>query len=100
MITKNSVVKIQNLVLNHKSRPVKSNPVQLDIHGINKFIHSFQVGYGHACLDMPKVIPNSVCQLHLENELMSSTVKFFLQVKTELSYLIGKNFISNNFHWH
>ena len=27
MITKNSVVKIQNLVLNHKSPPSKSNPV-------------------------------------------------------------------------
>ena len=27
MITKNSVVKIQNLVVNHESRPVKSNPV-------------------------------------------------------------------------
>ena len=27
MITKNSVVKIQNLVMNHESRPVKSNPV-------------------------------------------------------------------------
>ena len=26
MITKNSVVKIENLVLNHESRPVKSNP--------------------------------------------------------------------------
>ena len=25
-ITKNSVVKIQNVVVNHKSRPVKSNP--------------------------------------------------------------------------
>ena len=25
--TKNSVVKIQNLVVNHESRPVKSNPV-------------------------------------------------------------------------
>ena len=26
VITKNSVVKIQNLVVNHKSRPVKPNP--------------------------------------------------------------------------
>ena len=26
MITKNSGVQIQNLVLNHESRPVKSNP--------------------------------------------------------------------------
>ena len=26
MITKNSVVKIQNLVVNHKSRLIKSNP--------------------------------------------------------------------------
>ena len=27
MITKNSVVKIQNLAVNHESRPIKSNPV-------------------------------------------------------------------------
>ena len=27
MITKNSVLKIQNLVVNHESRPVKSNPI-------------------------------------------------------------------------
>ena len=27
MITKNLVVKIQNLVMNHESRPVKLNPV-------------------------------------------------------------------------
>ena len=26
MITKNSVVEIQNIVMNHKSQPVKSNP--------------------------------------------------------------------------
>ena len=26
MITKNSVVKIQNFAMNHESRPVKSNP--------------------------------------------------------------------------
>ena len=30
MITKNSVVKIQNLVVNHKSRPVKLNSGTLD----------------------------------------------------------------------
>ena len=28
MIAKNSAVKIQNLVVNHESQPVKSNPVQ------------------------------------------------------------------------
>ena len=27
MMTKNSVVKIQNLTVNHKPRPIKSNPV-------------------------------------------------------------------------
>ena len=26
VITKNSVMKIQNLVVNHESRPIKSNP--------------------------------------------------------------------------
>ena len=29
MIKKNSVVKIQNLVVNHQSQPVKSNPVKV-----------------------------------------------------------------------
>ena len=28
MKTKNSVVKIQNLIVNHESRPAKSNPVK------------------------------------------------------------------------
>ena len=30
MIAKNSVVKIQNLFVNHESRPVKANPVELE----------------------------------------------------------------------
>ena len=36
MIRKNSVVKIQNLVVYHESRPVKLNPVYFHVHQIIK----------------------------------------------------------------
>ena len=41
MITKNSVVKIQNLAVNHKSRPAKSNPAVLEnisYEGLRKMV--------------------------------------------------------------
>ena len=38
MITKNSVMKIQNLVVNHESRPIKSNPAHLHITQLRKLI--------------------------------------------------------------
>ena len=39
MITKGSVMKIQNLVVNHESRPVKSNPGLQENWSINSFLN-------------------------------------------------------------
>ena len=39
MTTKNLVVKIQNLIVNHESRPVKSNAVKGRVGKVNLFIH-------------------------------------------------------------
>ena len=50
MITKNSVVKIQNLVVNHKSRPVKSKTVNTTLKCVIKihciFTRTYQVKCG------------------------------------------------------
>ena len=36
MITKNAVVKIQTLIMNHESRPVKLNPVEIHFSKVFK----------------------------------------------------------------
>ena len=41
MTTKNSAVEIQNLIVNHKSRPVKSNPVLVLLLGVCLPVCSF-----------------------------------------------------------
>ena len=34
MITKNAVVKIQTLIMNHESRPAKLNPVEIHVSNV------------------------------------------------------------------
>ena len=75
MIRKNSVVKIQNLIVNHKSRPVKSNSVSLDAN---------QIKYG--VVEVANFITNhwnhgykiiiSKCIQHVQSKILHAMLTF------------------------